>query len=86
MSKKAKAPLMLAPECRLGQMAVDYRRRIIGRCDPTYMRLTGDGCIAFGWREDLPAGTQQAHFTDDAGNYDCGEVKVAILAIVEAMA
>lgn len=86
MSKKPKAPLMLAPECQLGQMALDYRSRIIGKAAPTYMRLTGDGCVAFGWREDLPAGTQQSHFCDRFGNYDCGEVKVAIIAIVEAMA
>lgn len=79
-----KRPLHLAPESKLGQIALAYRARTTGGRKPTYMRLTGDGCISFGWRENLPPHTQQPHFVDaDGTRYDCGEIKVSILTIVE---
>jgi hypothetical protein len=80
--KPQKRPTFLAPECELGRLALTHWRRM-GRREPTHMRLTGDGCIAFGWRENLPAHTQEAHFVDDdGGKYDCGENSVPILGII----
>lgn len=75
--------LYLAPESRLGQDAMKYWARKTVFTKPTYMRLTGDGCVAFGWREDLPYHTQQPHFVDEDGTkYDCGENKVSIHEIL----
>lgn len=79
-----KRPFYLAPECQLGQIALAYRTRTTGGKRPTYMRLTGDGCVSFGWKVILPPHTQQPHFVDSDGTrYDCGEIKVPILTIVK---
>lgn len=75
----------LAPECDLGVLALAYYRKLV-RGEPTHMRLTGDGCVAFGWRENFPGHTQEPHFTDDATGqkYDCGEYSVRITEIVNS--
>ena len=82
MSKPQKRPTMLAPECRLGKDALRWWRSA-ARSEPTYMRLTGDGCVAFGWRENLPDNTQSEHFVDaDGSKYDAGESSASIYTIL----
>lgn len=82
--KPQKRPTFLAPECQLGQIALKYWRKR-GCREPQYMRLTGDGHIAFGWRVNLPKHTQEEHFIDtDGSKYDAGENSIPILTIVSA--
>jgi hypothetical protein len=77
-------PVYLAPECELGKMALSYWRKRGGN-DPQYMRLTGNGFVAFGWRENLPHHTQQEHFVDaDGSKYDAGENSIPIIEIVRS--
>ena len=61
MSRRA-SPLRLAPECRLGQRALNYRVQNHFGIPPVAMFLTGDGCVKFLWVEVLPRHTQSEHY------------------------
>jgi hypothetical protein len=71
--------------CPLGVAAKKYwdHQSFTGK-PPLYMRISGDGYICFGIREDLPHHTQQPHFTDDDGSkYDQYETKIPISVLVK---
>lgn len=87
MSKQPRRWAYLDPNCELGKMALAHRLKM-GGSEPRYMRLTGDGYVAFSWREYLPEHTQQEHFTDPetGAKYDEGEYPVPIIRIVRESA
>lgn len=80
---KDKPPLHLDPNSRLGEDAKRYYEKRGWHTKLTYMRLSGDGYVCFGLREDLPSHTQQEHFVDhDGTKYDAWENKVSVYDII----